>query len=94
MLTSSESNSPNFVACIIEIGLKHAKSLRLDIASVSVACLNSLQQPLGVVLLEEYLILNENSELEDSTSVPPNNKRAKLSNEYEKIPQVKRYFVM
>ena len=87
MLTSSESNSPNFIACILEIGLKHAKSLRLDISSVSMACLNSLQQPLGIILLEEYLILNEINE-NDETNAPPTTKRLKLSNEYENISQV------
>ena len=89
MLTSSESNSSNFVACILEIGLKHAKSLRLDVSSVSTACLNSLQQPLGIILLEEYLILNEFNEKDDSSG-PPSTKRLKFSNDCEDVSQVKK----
>ena len=88
MLSSSDSNSPNFVACILEIGLKHAKNLRLDVNAISVACLNSLQQPLGIILLEEYLILNENDENNDSdsSSGPPSVKRLKFSSDYEDVP--------
>ncbi len=89
MLISSESNSPNFIACILEIGLKHAKSLRLDIAFVSMACLNSLQQPLGIILLEEYLILNEMNE-NDESNAPPTTKRLKYSKDFENSSLVKK----
>jgi DNA-dependent protein kinase catalytic subunit len=78
MLTSSDSYTPNFIACLLEIGLKHAKNFRLDVSSISSACLNSLQQPLGIILLEEYLILNETNKNDSS---PPSNKRIKYSDD-------------
>jgi DNA-dependent protein kinase catalytic subunit len=79
MLTSSESYNPNFVACILEIALKHVKNFRLDISSISNACLNSLQQSLGIILIEEYIVQNENDKILDEE---PKLKKIKLSNNH------------
>ena len=74
MLNKSELYSPHFIACLLEISLKNAKLFRLDLSSISTACLNSYQQPLGIILIEEYLILNElNDKIEQ-----PSTKRLKL----------------
>ena len=68
IFTSSEAYSPNFIACLIEIAIKHAESIRLDSSAVGLACLNSLQQSFGIILLEEYLALNENGRSNKSIS--------------------------
>lgn len=68
IFTSSEAYSPNFIACLIEIAIKHAESIRLDSSAVGLACLNSLQQSFGIILLEEYLALNENGRSNRSIS--------------------------
>ncbi|XP_053516892.1 DNA-dependent protein kinase catalytic subunit isoform X2 [Artibeus jamaicensis] len=47
---------PPFVSCIQEISCQHTDLLSLDPASVSVGCLASLQQPVGIRLLEEALL--------------------------------------
>ncbi len=75
MLNQSDSYNPNFIACLLEIALRHARLFQLDSGLVSTACLNSFQQSLGVVLLEEYIILGGVG----STLRPPEAKRAKLS---------------
>jgi hypothetical protein len=91
MLKSSDSYNPNFVKCVLEIALKHAKEFKLDIKSVNDACLNSLQQSLGIMLLEEYIILNENDLSHDEYS-PPSSKRIKYDNESSQASQVFIYF--
>jgi DNA-dependent protein kinase catalytic subunit len=55
---------------------------------VSSACLNSLQQPLGIVLIEEYIVLNEQHPVISKTatqqtesSEEPRTKRMRLSDE-------------
>ncbi len=83
----SDSYHPNFIACILEIALKHAKMFRLDVNSVSTACLNSFQQSLGIILIEEYLILNE-IEGNFSDNQPPSAKKIKISNQLKEIPEV------
>ena len=77
MLEKSDSYNANFVACIIEIGLKHSNDFQLDTKLISTACLNSLQQTLGIILIEEYIIENETKQ---STFSAPSAKRIKLSN--------------
>uniref|UniRef100_H3B272 DNA-dependent protein kinase catalytic subunit n=1 Tax=Latimeria chalumnae TaxID=7897 RepID=H3B272_LATCH len=47
---------PPFVTCIQDMSYQHAELLNLDPASVSASCLASLQQPMGVLLLEQGLI--------------------------------------
>ncbi|XP_053785435.1 DNA-dependent protein kinase catalytic subunit isoform X4 [Desmodus rotundus] len=47
---------PPFVSCIQEISYQHTDLLSLDPASVSAGCLASLQQPVGIRLLEEALL--------------------------------------
>ena len=86
MLNASDSYNPNFVACILEIGVKHAKNCHLNIESISTACLNSLQQPLGIILIEEYLIENEIGFIDDLLA--PSSKKAKFSKEITNISQV------
>ncbi len=80
MLNASESYHPNFIACLLEIALRHARLFQLDSEVISTACLNSSQQSLGVVLLEEYIIIGES----ETMLRPPEAKRAKLSAEIEK----------
>lgn len=80
MLKSSDSYNPNFIKCVLEIALKHAKEFKLDIKSVSDACFNSLQQSLGIMLIEEYIILNENGHNHAEYSAP-SSKRIKYTNE-------------
>ncbi|XP_054564392.1 DNA-dependent protein kinase catalytic subunit isoform X1 [Eptesicus fuscus] len=55
-LTTTYSFFPPFVACIQEISCQHADLLSLDPASVGAGCLASLQQPVGIRLLEEALL--------------------------------------
>ncbi|XP_006170510.1 DNA-dependent protein kinase catalytic subunit [Tupaia chinensis] len=47
---------PPFVSCIQEISCQHEALLGLDPAAVSTGCLASLQQPVGIRLLEEALL--------------------------------------
>ena len=56
MLEKSESFNSNFVSCIIEIANKHSNDFQLDTKLISSACLNSLQQTIGIILIEEYII--------------------------------------
>lgn len=58
MLESSKYFNSNFIACLLEIAIKHSRNFQLNIGLVSAACLNSSQQSLGIVLLENYLIIN------------------------------------
>ncbi|CAK6438705.1 unnamed protein product [Pipistrellus nathusii] len=55
-LTTTYSFFPPFVACIQEISCQHTDLLSLDPASVGAGCLASLQQPVGIRLLEEALL--------------------------------------
>ncbi|XP_032697088.1 DNA-dependent protein kinase catalytic subunit isoform X4 [Lontra canadensis] len=55
-LNTTFSFFPPFVSCIQEISCQHTDLLSLDPASVSAGCLASLQQPVGVCLLEEALL--------------------------------------
>ncbi|OXB75109.1 UNVERIFIED_CONTAM: hypothetical protein H355_003187 [Colinus virginianus] len=55
-LSTSLSYFPPFIACIQEISYKHRDLLELDSASVSTSCLASLQQPVGILLLERALM--------------------------------------
>ena len=87
MLNSSESYNPDFIACILKIALKHVSKFRLDASSVSCACLNSIQQSLGIVLLEEYIILNEHQG--EQSDAQPMTKRIKLEN--NNSTEVKKY---
>ncbi|XP_044600073.2 DNA-dependent protein kinase catalytic subunit [Equus asinus] len=55
-LNTTVSFFPPFISCIQEISCQHADLLSLNPASVSASCLASLQQPVGVCLLEEALL--------------------------------------
>ncbi|XP_045311337.1 DNA-dependent protein kinase catalytic subunit isoform X1 [Leopardus geoffroyi] len=55
-LNSTFSFFPPFVSCIQEISCQHTDLLSLNPASVSAGCLASLQQPVGIRLLEEALL--------------------------------------
>ncbi|XP_058131499.1 DNA-dependent protein kinase catalytic subunit [Dasypus novemcinctus] len=46
---------PPFISCIQEMSCQHPDLLSLDPASVGAGCLASLQQPVGILLLEEAL---------------------------------------
>lgn len=81
ILASSDSYNPNLIACILQISVKHAKSFKLDPKLISTASLNSLQQPIGILLLEEYLILSENNDEGASESTQPKVKKMRMSNE-------------
>jgi DNA-dependent protein kinase catalytic subunit len=74
MLDQSESYNANFVACIIEIANKHSSYFQLDTNLISTSCLNSLQQTLGIILIEEYIIKNKHT-----IEAAPSAKRMKLS---------------
>ncbi|KAM6216536.1 DNA-dependent protein kinase catalytic subunit isoform 2-T2 [Rhynchocyon petersi] len=50
---------PPFVSCIQEVSCQHQDLLCLDPALVSTGCLASLQQPVGILLLEEALLNQE-----------------------------------
>lgn len=69
----------------MEIALKHAKIFRLDANAISVVSLNSLQQPLGIILMEEYLALNENSSDETPDQAAPAKKRIKLGKDCDNL---------
>ena len=91
MLNMSDSYLPNFIACILEIAYKHAKLFQLDSSSISTACMNSFQQSLGIVLIEEYLIINEVKAAEEE-HVPPSIKRIKFSDEMQQISKAIKLF--
>ncbi|CAF0815340.1 unnamed protein product [Brachionus calyciflorus] len=76
MLNNSDSFNPNFISCILEIAIKNSKYIILEPSLITTACLNSLQQPLGIILLEEYLV-NEEDSLE-----PSSNKKIRLDNKF------------
>ncbi|XP_035175280.1 DNA-dependent protein kinase catalytic subunit [Oxyura jamaicensis] len=55
-LSMSLSYFPPFIACIQEMSYKHRELLELDSANISTSCLASLQQPVGILLLEQALM--------------------------------------
>uniref|UniRef100_A0A8D0GIE8 DNA-dependent protein kinase catalytic subunit n=1 Tax=Sphenodon punctatus TaxID=8508 RepID=A0A8D0GIE8_SPHPU len=55
-LSTTVSYFPPFIACIQEMSYQHRELLDLDSADVSTSCLASLQQPVGILLLEQALI--------------------------------------
>ncbi|XP_058033644.1 DNA-dependent protein kinase catalytic subunit [Ahaetulla prasina] len=55
-LTTSVLYFPPFIACILEMTYLHKELLDLKYYSVSTSCLASLQQPVGILLLEQALI--------------------------------------
>ncbi|XP_054250756.1 DNA-dependent protein kinase catalytic subunit [Indicator indicator] len=55
-LSMSVSYFPPFIACIQEMSYRHRELLELDSANVSTSCLASLQQPVGILLLEHALM--------------------------------------
>ncbi|XP_062935178.1 DNA-dependent protein kinase catalytic subunit [Cynocephalus volans] len=55
-LNTTFSFFPPFVSCIQEISCQYEDLLSLDPAAVSAGCLASLQQPVGIRLLEEALL--------------------------------------
>ncbi|CAM5116256.1 unnamed protein product [Natator depressus] len=54
-LSMTVSYFPPFIACIQEVSYQHRELLDLDSATVSTSCLASLQQPVGILLLEQAL---------------------------------------
>ncbi|KFP72380.1 DNA-dependent protein kinase catalytic subunit, partial [Acanthisitta chloris] len=56
VLSMSMSYFPPFIACIQEMSYQHRELLELDSANVSTSCLASLQQPVGILLLEHALM--------------------------------------
>ncbi|XP_053571003.1 LOW QUALITY PROTEIN: DNA-dependent protein kinase catalytic subunit [Bombina bombina] len=55
-LNKTVSYFPPFIACIQGICYEHTELLDLNPTSVSTSCLASLQQPLGILLLEQGLL--------------------------------------
>ncbi|XP_066480516.1 DNA-dependent protein kinase catalytic subunit [Tiliqua scincoides] len=47
---------PPFISCIQEMSYQHKELLDLNPSSISTSCLASLQQPVGILLLEQGLI--------------------------------------
>ncbi|XP_022778667.1 DNA-dependent protein kinase catalytic subunit-like isoform X5 [Stylophora pistillata] len=76
MLSSSTQFFPPFISSIQDICFHECKLRSVDSASVSTACLTSLQQPIGIMLLEKQLLeiegKSQNSRKRAKTStVPP-----------------------
>ncbi|XP_045147611.1 DNA-dependent protein kinase catalytic subunit [Echinops telfairi] len=55
-LNTTYSFFPPFVSCVQEVSCQHPDLLCLDPGLVSAGCLASLQQPVGILLLEEALL--------------------------------------
>ncbi|XP_078543449.1 DNA-dependent protein kinase catalytic subunit [Lissotriton helveticus] len=55
-LSISVTYFPPFVACIQDMSYQHQELLNLDSANVSTSCLASLQQSMGILLLEKALL--------------------------------------
>ncbi|MEE6464048.1 hypothetical protein FKM82_006146 [Ascaphus truei] len=55
-LSNTVSYFPPFIACIQDMCYQHAELLTLNPSSVGTSCLASLQQPLGILLLEQGLV--------------------------------------
>ncbi|XP_013928118.1 PREDICTED: DNA-dependent protein kinase catalytic subunit [Thamnophis sirtalis] len=55
-LTTSVLYFPPFIACILEMTYLHKELLELNYYGVSTSCLASLQQPVGILLLEQALV--------------------------------------
>ncbi|XP_067044034.1 DNA-dependent protein kinase catalytic subunit-like isoform X2 [Acropora muricata] len=60
MVSSSTNFFPAFISSIQDI-CYHEHLLSIDPTSVSAACLTSLQQPIGIMLLEKQLLQSEDS---------------------------------
>ncbi|XP_015748747.1 PREDICTED: DNA-dependent protein kinase catalytic subunit-like [Acropora digitifera] len=60
MVSSSTKFFPAFISSIQDI-CYHEHKLSIDPTSVSAACLTSLQQPIGIMLLEKQLLQSEDS---------------------------------
>ncbi|XP_075444614.1 LOW QUALITY PROTEIN: DNA-dependent protein kinase catalytic subunit [Ascaphus truei] len=55
-LSNTVSYFPPFIACVQDMCYQHAELLTLNPSSVGTSCLASLQQPLGILLLEQGLV--------------------------------------
>uniref|UniRef100_A0A8C6YCR5 DNA-dependent protein kinase catalytic subunit n=1 Tax=Naja naja TaxID=35670 RepID=A0A8C6YCR5_NAJNA len=55
-LTTTVLYFPPFIACILEMTYLHKELLELNCSRVSTSCLASLQQPVGILLLEQALV--------------------------------------
>ncbi|XP_066575742.1 DNA-dependent protein kinase catalytic subunit isoform X2 [Amia ocellicauda] len=55
-LSKSTVYFPPFVTCVQDMSYQHRDLLKVDPGGVSSSCLASLQQPMGILLLEESLI--------------------------------------
>ncbi|XP_076840848.1 DNA-dependent protein kinase catalytic subunit [Brachyhypopomus gauderio] len=74
-LLKSTNYFPPFIACVQDMCYQHSALLDLRPASVSASCLASLQQPVGILLLEKSLL-----HFGAVTSEPPS-KRARTQRE-------------
>nr|XP_033789602.1 DNA-dependent protein kinase catalytic subunit isoform X2 [Geotrypetes seraphini] len=55
-LNCTTSYFPPFIACVQDMSYHHIELLNLDPGNVSTSCLASLQQPMGILLLEQSLV--------------------------------------
>nr|XP_006812077.1 PREDICTED: DNA-dependent protein kinase catalytic subunit-like [Saccoglossus kowalevskii] len=62
MLSNSTQYFSPFIGCIEDIAYHNCKELMLDAQGISTASLISQQQPLGLLLLEEYLVQKSGEE--------------------------------
>ncbi len=62
------------------MALKHADLFRLDVGLVGAACVSSLQQAVGIVVLEEYLVRGPGQ-----AGAEPRAKRSRLAEEGQSL---------
>ncbi|XP_074649158.1 DNA-dependent protein kinase catalytic subunit-like [Tubulanus polymorphus] len=62
MLANSTQYSPHFIGCIQDIVYSLPRKLKLDLMIVETASVASMQQPLGILLLEEQILVGEDNE--------------------------------
>ncbi|XP_039189656.1 DNA-dependent protein kinase catalytic subunit isoform X1 [Crotalus tigris] len=55
-LTTTVLYFPPFISCILEMTYQHKELVDLNYCNVSTSCLASLQQPVGILLLEQALV--------------------------------------
>ncbi|KAK9971873.1 hypothetical protein ABG768_025216 [Culter alburnus] len=70
-LNMSTAYFPPFISCVQDMSYQHKALLGVEPALVSASCLASLQQPMGILLLEESLLRGT------GTSEEPPSKRAR-----------------
>uniref|UniRef100_A0A803TIR6 DNA-dependent protein kinase catalytic subunit n=1 Tax=Anolis carolinensis TaxID=28377 RepID=A0A803TIR6_ANOCA len=85
-LTATVLYFPPFIACIQEMSYQHKELLDLNASSVSTSCLASLQQPVGILLLEQALVCLSPQEEEEEG--PPSKR---MRGKREVSPDVNRW---